>query len=402
MGLLRRLIGLKEPETRRGAAIFSDFGAGPITGVGGGSVSARVAENIASVVACINAISGPISSVPALVFRTIPGGREEAPDHPVSRLIASPNGRQTWPDWMAFTLGQVLLHGNSISEVVRNADGEPTALLPIPWQCVQVQLLASGRIAFDIMAGIFPWQATGTTVRRLFEDEVFWLKDRSDDGYIGRSVLHRAPMVLKAALGIQEFSSGIWDKAAMPSGFLMAAKSLSPEAAQRLMSSFNEIHAGARNAGRVALLEEGLKFEAAAMTPEDSEVLESRRFGGEEICRLFSVNPLLAGDLSHGSFTNMETAGRWHSSLCLAPWVRRIEAEMSRSVFGADSDHHLMIDLSGLQRGDSAAEWQTFAVAIDKGILTVNEIRAQIGFNPLPAGSSVGDEVVPGAGGESG
>ncbi len=346
-GFLSRLLGrapAAEPEQRRAGPVFANFGAGPITGGGGGAVSARLAENIAAVVACVNAIAGPISSVPALVFRSIPGGREEAPNHPVSRLIAAPNGRQTWSDWISFTLGQCTSLGNSLSLIERDADGNPTSLVPIPWQCVQVQLLSSGRLAFDIIQTAFPWASTGTTLRRVFEDEVFWLKDRSDDGYLGRSALHRAPMVLKAALGIQEFTSTLWDNAATPSGFLKAAKALSPEAVKRLAQSFADVHGGSRNAGKTLLLEEGLTFEASAMTPEDSEVLESRRFSVIEIARLMGVSPLLIGSMEYGSFSNMETAGRWHSSLCLAPWCRRIEAEFQRSIFGPDSGHHLLID----------------------------------------------------------
>ena len=395
-GMLSRLFGRSPaavPEEQRygGGAVFSDFGAGPITH-GGSFINARVAENVSAVVACVNAIAGPISSVPALVFRSIPGGRVEAPNHPVSRLIRAPNHRLTWPDWVAFTLGQTLVHGNSISYVERDGAGRPIALHPIPWQGVQVQLLASGRLAFDVMMTTFPWNSTGIPLRRLFEDEVFWLKDRTDDGYIGRSVLSRAPMVLQAALGIQTYASHLWENAAVPSGFVKHPGRLSNDAKTNLADAFTKRLAGARNAGRIGVLDEGMEWQGQAMTPEDSEVLASRRFTGEEIYRLFSVPPPIAGDFQFGSFTNSETAGRWHSSLCLANWCRRLEAEFQRSVFGDDSDCHLLVDMSGLQRGDDAARWATYAIAIDKGILTVDEVRAAEGFNPMPAA----DEVVPG------
>ena len=399
-GLLSRLFGrmAPEPEQRRRGPLFADFTTGPLFGAGGGLVSARLAENISMVQACIGAIAGPISSVPARVYRAIPNGREEAPDHPVARLIRAPNARQSWPDWVSFMLGQVLLHGNALSLIERDADGQPTALIPVPWQLTQCQLLTSGRLAFDVTTTTLPWNTGGGPMRRLFEDEMIWLKDRSDDGYLGRSVLARAPLVLRQALGIQEYATGIWDRAAIPSGFLTASKSLSPEAALRLGTSFSEHYSGAKNSGKTIVLEEGLKFEQAAMSPEDAEVLASRRFTGEEICRLFSVPPPIAGDFQFGSFTNAETAGRWHSSLCLANWCRRIEAEFGRSVFGSDSDFHLMLDLSGLQRGDDAARWATYGIAIDKGILTVDEVRALEGFNPMPvAPGAAGGEVVPGS-----
>jgi HK97 family phage portal protein len=397
-GILARLFGRQpppvpaEPEQRRGSSVFADFGAGPITGMGN-FVNARLAENVAAVTACVAAIANPISSVPARVYRSIEGGREEAPNHPVARLIRTPNARQSWPDWLQFTLGQCLLHGNSISMIERDDNGRPVALIPIPWQGTQVQLLQSGRLAFDVMMQTFPWSTTGSPLRRLFEDEVFWLRDRTDDGYLGRSVLARAPAVLKAALGIQEYTATLWDNVAVPSGFVRHPAHLSGDGKTFLLDQFNSRFAGSRNAGKVGVLDEGMQWEPAAMTPEDSEVLESRRFTGEEIMRLFSVPPPIAGDLSHGTFTNAETAGRWHSSLCLANWCRKVEAEFGRSLF-SDDDYHMMIDLSGLQRGDDAARWATYGVAIDKGILTVDEIRALEGFNPMGAAAG---EVVPGS-----
>jgi HK97 family phage portal protein len=404
-GILARLLGRRPaplpvpavvnaeaPEQRRGG--FADFGSGPISGIGN-YVNARLAENVSAVVACVGAIAGPISSIPARVYRSIPGGREEAPNHPVARLIRCPNARQTWPDWIEFTLGQVLLHGNSISMIERDGAGRPVALIPIPWQGIQVQLLRSGRLAFDVMMQTFPWSSTGTPLRRLFEDEVFWLKARTDDGYLGRSVLARAPAVLKAALGIQTYTETIWEKAAVPSGVLKHPGKLSKEAAERIAESLHDKYGGAHNAGRVMILEEGLDFSATAMTPEDSEVLASRRFTGEEVARLFGVPPPIMGDFQFGSFTNAETAGRWHSSLCLSNWCRKIEAEFQRSLF-ADDDFHLMLDLSGLQRGDDAARWQTYAIARANNILTVDEIRALEGFNPAEAGGTAAGEVVPG------
>jgi HK97 family phage portal protein len=340
----------------------------------------------------VNAIANPISSVPARVYRVIPGGREETTTHPVARLVRCPNARQTWPDWLQFTLGQVLLHGNSISMIDRDGAGRPTALIPIPWQGVQVQLLQSGRLAFDVMMQTFPWSTTGTPLRRLFEDEVFWLKDRTDDGYLGRSVLARAPQVLRAALGIQEFTATLWDNAATPSGAIKHPLHLNDDGKVFLERALSEKHGGAHNAGKVLILDEGMDWVKLSMDPESAEVLASRRFTGEEIARLFGVPPPIMGDFQFGSFTNAETAGRWHSSLCLANWCRKVEAEFQRSLF-ADDDFHLMLDLSGLQRGDDAARWQTYAIARANDILTVDEIRALEGFNPMAAETG---EVVPG------
>jgi phage portal protein BeeE len=78
----------------------------------------------------------------------------------------------------------------------------------------------------------------------------------------------------------------------------------------------------------------------------------------------------------------------WFAQFSLTPWVRKIEAEFTRSVFGGSSGYELEIDLSGLMRGDYAARWAAYAVAVQNNILDVNEIREAEGYNPRPAGAS--------------
>jgi HK97 family phage portal protein len=161
-------------------------------------------------------------------------------------------------------------------------------------------------------------------------------------------VLARAPQVLRAALGIQEFTASLWDNAATPSGAISSPLAMNDDAKSYLERKLSEKYQGARRAGTVLILDEGMRWEQLAISPENAEVLASRRFTGEEIARLFNVPPPIMGDFQFGSFTNAETAGRWHSSLCLANWCRKIEAEFQRSLF-VDDDFHMMLDLSGLR-----------------------------------------------------
>jgi HK97 family phage portal protein len=379
--LMDRLAGRKT-EQRRGGS-FGDFGTGPSTLVSGlGYAGVRMAENLSVVTACVELISGTIASLPCYVFEKLPNGRQEALDHPVSQLLLRPNLRQSWPDWLGMTMGQVLLWGNALSIVERDEAGNPIALIPIPWQNVNVTLLNSGRLRFDVLAMTMPWGGSGS-MRHLFDDEVFLLKGRSEDSYLGRSVLARAPSVLRAAQGAQLFATSLWENMAAPSASLSHPSKLNAEAKTYLREQFRERHQGARHAGSVVVLDEGMKLTPISATAEDSELTDARRYSGEELCRLFNVPPQLIGENQFGSFSNVETAGRFFATFCLAPWARRIEAEFQRSVFVPGDDHHLMVDLSGLQRGDDQARWSSYAIARQYEILSVNEIRAQEGWNPV-------------------
>ncbi len=215
MGFLDRILGRAKPETRAGGYV-PGFSIGSDSNPFAASTpDPHQAENLSTVTACVNAIASGLASLPARVYQAQGDGRVEAPGHPVSRIIRAPNSRQTWPDLIEWIVGQVLLRGNALCEVTYDGAGRPTGLLPIQWQFVRVVVLPSGRLAYDVIDYSAPWGGSGQP-RRLLDTEVFHLKDRSDDGYLGRSRLSRAPDVLNSAIGLQSFSAAVWDNAATP------------------------------------------------------------------------------------------------------------------------------------------------------------------------------------------
>ena len=308
--------------------------------------------------------------------------------HPVARLVRQPNPRQSWPDWVETTISHVLLYGNALSVIEHDGAGRPTALTPIPWQNVQVLWLPSGRLGYDIVHFTPPFGGTGTP-RRYLEGEVFHLKDRSDDGILGRSRISRAPEVLGNAMALQDFAAHAWKNQATPSGAVEIEASLSEPHFKRLQNQFDTSHAGTSNARRVLILDNKASWKSLSVSPEDAEVLASRKFSVEELCRLFQVPPPLVQDYSRNTFTNATTAGLWFAQFSLAPWAKKIEAEFARSVFGSASNYELEIDLSGLVRGDYSARWAAYALAIQNGILDRNEVREQEGYGPAATAPTV-------------
>jgi HK97 family phage portal protein len=137
------------------------------------------------------------------------------------------------------------------------------------------------------------------------------------------------------------------------------------------------------------VLDQGLKWRQMTVNPVDAEMLATRRFETEEICRLFQVPPPLIQDYSHNTFTNSEQAGRWFAQFCLLPWVRKVEAEFSRSLF-AGTPYALELDMSGFDRGDAANRWAAHKIAVESGILTPDEVREVEGWNPRPKGAEGG------------
>lgn len=346
--------------------------------VGHGAVlTARSAENLTTVLACSTAIASALASIPALVYRReTDGTRVEATAHALARLTrGGVNPGMGWPDFIEHLVVSTLLTGNGLAEVQRAANGTLAGLKFIPWQDVTVVELRSGRLAFDVR------ERMGTS-RRLLEGECIHLRDRTDDGLLGRSRLSRAADSVEGIRAADQFARQFVRNGAAPSGVIKSAQTMNLEQIEYLRAQFDERFSGAGNAGRALVLDGGLDWIARQISPEDAQLLETRKFGVEEICRLYQVPPPLVQDYSHNTFTNSETAGRWFAMFCLAPWARKIEAEFSRSVFPTGGPFELELDLTGFLRGDPATRWQAHAVALAQGVLDADEVRQVEGWNP--------------------
>jgi HK97 family phage portal protein len=348
-------------------------------------------HSVATVFSCVQGIASAIGSLPAMVMRWEGDRRVEAPSHPLQRLIdRGPNEQQSWSDWLEWTMASVLLRGNALSEIRVDAAGRLAELIPIRWDLVGVVDLPGDRLAFDVSN-----ERTGGS-RRLLRDEVFWLRDRSDDGRVGVSRLRRAAGVLGAAQAINAFAGSLFKNGVNPSGTIQLEGKLSPEGFDQLRERWRQLYSGSRNAGAAMILDQGAKWQQLGINPDSAELLASRRFSCEEIARIFNTPPIMVGIWDNASFTNSEQASRWYASHCLQPWVQKIQREAKRSLFSAEAavNHELTLDMSDLLRGSQLERWQANKLAIESGALDPDEIRQLENWPPRPAGTAPATEPV--------
>ena len=377
MGLMDRLASFAGFERRNDASPLDPSwqALAPMTGYYSG-LSARAAENLSTVLACTSSIATALAYVPARVYRWEGETRLEHASHPLSRLIRyGCNSAMTWCDTIEHLVADTLLTGNGLLEIERSGNGQVSGLIYHPWGMVTVQELPSGRLRYDIGDG------KGNT-RRLIEGEAIHLRDRTNDGKIGVSRLSRSADTVTGVDLANRHARQFLANGANPSGVIEHPGSMTQEQRTALREQFQSRHEGAANSGRALILDGGLQWKVAQISPEDAELLETRRFGVEEIARLFQVPPPIIGDYTHNSFTNSETAGRWFATFCLAPWARKIEAEFSRSLFPSGSPYELELDLSGFLRGDPETRWNAHKIALEAGVLDADEVRQVEGWNP--------------------
>lgn len=396
MGMLRKIADRFDPppalETRAVDASWEAMRAGaghawpgPIANKWNGQlrgVTPTLAETLATVTACVNAIAAALASLPALIYFLKMGVRKEAPDHPLARLIRrGPNARQSWPEFIEQLVASALLYGNGLAEIVTNRRGEIVELKLHPWPNVTPLLLPSGRLAFDVVDMTTLAGGSGKT-RRLLDSEVIHLKDRTDDGFIGRSRLARCASPIRVSLTQESFGENLYENRATPSAAVSFEAPMSPENFERARSAINQGWTGVSNAGKVLLLDSGAKVQPFGLSPESLEMLEARRLSVEELARLFAVPPPIIGDYRNNTFTNAAQAALWFGQHCLSPWIRKIEEAFRRSILSDEYELHL--DLSGFLRGDPETRWKAHEIAVKNRILTANEVREVEGWNQRP------------------
>jgi len=377
VGLIDRVAGWAGFEKRAAPTDPSWAALAPGLGYYAG-LSARAAENLSTVLACVNAISTALAYVPAPVYRREPDGtRVEAPAHPLDRLVrVGVNDQMTWPDFLEHLVASTLLTGNGLATIDRAGNGMLMGFRYVPWGSVTLAVLPSGRLAYDVTDPI-----RGTTQRYL-EGEVLHLRDRTDDGRIGRSRLSRAAETVDGVQAANTHASAFLHNGASPSGVIEVPGSMNQAQLTKLRGLFNDRYRGETKAGTTLILDDGMTWKPSQISPEDAELLETRKFGVIEICRLFQVPPPIVQAYENNSFTNAAQAGLWFATFCLSPWARKIEAEFARSVFPTGGPYELELDLSGFLRGDPETRWTAHKIAIEAGVLDPDEVRQIEGWNP--------------------
>ena len=188
-------------------------------------------------------------------------------------------------------------------------------------------------------------------------------------------------------LGIasEEYGSKFFSNGARPSGILTHPNTVKNPAALR--ESWNSIYGGSGNANRVAILEEGMRFEPIAIPNNEAQFLETRKFQINEIARIFRVPPHMVGDLEKSSFSNIEQQSLEFVKYTLDPWLVRWEQSIYRTLFTESEKKELFVKFSvdGLLRGDYATRMSGYATARQNGWMSANDIRELENLDRIPA-----------------
>ena len=187
------------------------------------------------------------------------------------------------------------------------------------------------------------------------------------------------------SLATEEYGASFFANGANPGGVLEHPGVIKD--IQRVKDSWNSAYQGSGNAHRIAVLEEGMKFQAIGIPPEQAQFLETRKFQINEIARIFRIPPHMVGDLEKSSFSNIEQQSLEFVKYTLDPWVVRWEQSLQQSLLLPSEKNSIFIkfNVDGLLRGDYQSRMNGYAVGRQNGWLSANDIRELEDMNRIPA-----------------
>jgi HK97 family phage portal protein len=335
------------------------------------------ALQISAVWACIERRAAVVASLPFFAYQTVGGQKEIAR---LSRLYAllheSPNSRMTpFEFWRAMVMNHDL-RGNAYARIERDSDGEALALWPMPADQVQPYVLDDGAMVYE-------YRIDGA-IAILAEENVLHLRNLGN-GTVGLSKLEFMRATTDEAAKAQGSASKMFGNGGKPTGVLMVDSVLKPEQRAQLQERFAEMAVGATS--RLYVLEANMKYQQLSLAPEDMELLDTRRFTVEEICRWLDVPPVLIHHSNVSTWgSGIEQIVDGFYKLTIRPMLVSIEQAIRKQVMTPRQRATMTAEfaMEALLRGNLKDRMDVYARAVQNGLKTRNECRQLENDPPIP------------------
>ncbi|WP_157779516.1 phage portal protein [Cupriavidus pauculus] len=346
----------------------------------GMTVNEQTALNNDTVWACVKLISDTVSTLPlGLYERQRDGTRAPATEHRLYDVLHNePNSHMSAVTFWQAAVLSMLLWGNAYAEVER-----------IGARIVSLEFLDPARVA--VMRGRtggleYRYTDYDSTQRTITRDRMFHIPAFTLDGEIGISAIQYGYNSIGSAMATDKAADETFKDATRASGLVTMDAALTPTQREDVRAHVKTVSTN----GGVYVLEKGTGFTSLKFSPADAELLASRSFSVETICRWFRVPPVMIGhgDKQSSWPTSTEAQGALFLRYVLRSLISRIEQEIRRSLLtpAERTRYFAEFAIEGLLRGDSAARSAFYSTALQNGWMTRNEVRRLENLPPVEGG----------------
>lgn len=363
-----------KPQNSAFGSAYSFFFGGSTSGK---TVNERTAMQTTAVYSCVRILAETVASLPLHTYKSSDNGKEKASDHPIYHLLHDePNPEMTSFAFRETLMSHLLLWGNAYAQIIRDGRNNVIALYPLMPDKMTVDRTSSGEVFYEYRTD------KGDVI--LHKEDVLHIVGMGFDGLIGYSPIAMAKNAIGMAIATEEYGAKFFSNGANPGGVLEHPGVLKDP--KKVRESWNTVYQGTGNAHKIAVLEEGMKFQAIGIPPEQAQFLQTRKFQTVEIARVFRIPPHMIGDLEKSSFSNIEQQSLEFVKYTLDPWVIRWEQALQKALLShtEKKDYIIRFSVEGLLRGDYKSRMDGYAVGRQNGWLSSNDIRELENLNRIP------------------
>jgi HK97 family phage portal protein len=362
---------------------FMDWASGGLGQTFGPAVNERNAMAVSAVHRCVSLRAGIVATLPLKVYRRTEEGRQEAPEHRLSRLfkVAPFPGRPvTSFIWRETLQSNIDLWCDHFAAIRYDNAGRVVGIEPLlPW-LVEVYRRA-GRNLYHVTHddGAGEW---------IDQEDMIHIPGLGFDGVRGMSrIRYNARDAIALAKVLEQQTGVAHDNGAFLSGLLTLPPKISDDGLKRLKAQFQAAYQGRANTGRVFFADDGMKFEPMQLSPVDLATIDSRRFQVADISRFFGVPIHLLNETDKSTSWGSGLAEQNMAFLAYSmdADLSRIEAELNYKLFDG-SDFYAEFDRDGILAMDPLRAAEVAQKEIASGTLLPNEYRRAKNRPPIEGG----------------
>lgn len=341
------------------------------------------AMQIGAVWACVERIAKTVASLPLFVYVNRNGQRTIDRESTLWMLLhESPNSRMTPVEFWTAMLMNLLLRGNAYARIERNASGEAYALWPMSADQIEVRVMPDGSVVY--------LYRIGDDLAVLASDSVLHLKDMGN-GTVGLARLDYMRSTTTEATNSQAAASKLFSAGGKPTGVLMVDNVLNAAQREKIKANFAELQAG--NTSRLFVLEANMKYQQLSLSPEDQQMLQTRKFTVEEIGRWFGVPSILMNQTEGTTTLGSSTSEIMESfyKLIIRPLLVNIEQAITKRVLTTGQRATMTVEFGfdALLRSNLKDRADIYSKLVQNGIQTRNECRQLENLPPIAGGDEL-------------
>lgn len=338
------------------------------------------------VYACVKKLATSVADSDWLLFEKRNTGSEEIEHHELIDLIEKPNDRMTKYELLALTVTLLKLSGEAYWYKMRAANGKVVGLWP--WLLPQNMTIIPG--ADTLIKGfIYSVPGSGTQIPIAPEDLLYFSETNPMNFLRGFSTVSAGGLDIGTEKEAKIYNWKFFKNGARPGGAVETEQKLDQDTYDRLLASWESNHKGSRNAGRIAILEQGLKYTDIGLSQKDMDYLEQRKFSRDAIFALFGVPKSVLGIVEDVNRANAEVSKSIFLEETVEPLVTQIINTVNEQLVSTDFQDNLFFDYEDLTPEDEEKKLAYYKNGLDAGWISANEVRAMEGFEPVQGGDII-------------